>query len=529
MPQQVKKSIIISIYFALAVSALLVFLQVRNFDFITYDDHVYVYENPFVLNGLSAGSLHWALTTGCFGNWIPVTWFSYMLDRQLFGPTACGFHMTNLLFHIANTLLLFFVLKQMTSDVWPSVFVAAAFALHPMHVQAVAWVAARKDVLSTFFCMLTLRAYGVYVRRQSVLSYKAAIAAFALGLMSKPMLVTLPFVLLLLDYWPLNRIKNFDRQTIYSLVSEKIPFFALSVISGVITLLVQVDSNEANTAEIFYSNNRIVDILLSYTQYIGKMFWPSNLAIFYTSDAVSMPILQAAICALLLLGISLFVIYLGRNQKYLPVGWFWFLGTLIPVIGIFHSSRLQIYADRYTYIPYIGLFIIIAWGIPHLLSKWATAGSLRRKIALGLPMTAVLLTLGICAHREASYWNNSFTLFSHATKVTKNNWLAYNNIGFAYGKAGRFQNAIEAYKQAISIKPDYVKAYNNLGITYGKMWHYQEAIETYKQAIKIKPDFVEAHYNLGTAYLTIGDRNSAMAEYSILKSLNPKLADKLAR
>jgi Flp pilus assembly protein TadD len=604
MPQQVRKTLVISICLALAVSALLVFWQVRNFDFVNYDDNDYVYENPHVLNGLTAGDVSWAFTTGHTGNWHPLTWLSLMLDRQLSlprGPSPAGFHLTNLFFHIANTLLLFLVLKQMTNAIWQSAFVAALFALHPMHVESVAWIAERKDVLSTFFWLLAMLAYVRYVKQPNAARYLLVLIIFALGLMAKPMLVTLPFVFLLLDYWPLNRIKHFDpqdtlrrRQIIYRLVFEKIPFFALVAVSSIVTFLVMRSSGAVVKIDTFPLNSRIANAVLSYVRYLYKMVWPQNLAAFYPLNAAaSFPFWQVAMCVLLLLVISFLVVRLGRSQRYLPIGWFWFVGTLVPVIGIIQVG-LQGYADRYTYVSYIGLFIMIAWGLPALLSKWISA-SPHRKIALGLSMIIVLTALGICAHRQTSYWKDSVDLFSHAIEVTQNNYIAHYDRGVAYSGLGRWPEAMEDFKQTIKINPAYVKAYNNLSIIYVNLSRYNEAIETlkqvirikpdganayynlgnaycaigrwpeaieafsqavrikpdladahynlgnaccaigrwpqaieaYKQAIKLRPDLAEAHHNLGCAYLAIGDKNSAMAEYNILKSLNSQFADKL--
>jgi len=610
MPQQVKKSLVLSIYFALAVSTLLVFWQVRNFDFINYDDSAMVYENPNIQTGITLKTIKWAFYNDYWCMWHPLTWFSHMLDWQLFGSNAGGHHLVNLIFHLANTLLLFTVLNKMTGSLWPSAFVAALFALHPLHVESVAWVAERKDVLSTFFWLLSMLAYARYVKKPNAASYLLTLLIFALGLMAKPMLVTLPFVLLLLDYWPLNRLlpqtvaasrksahapdKN---QTLYRIIIEKVPFFALSVISSVITFLVQRSGGAVAGINSLALNHRIANVFLSYAQYIEKMFWPSNLAVFYPFDTGSISFWQAAACALLLLGISLFVVRLGRNQRYLLLGWFWFVGTLIPVIGIVQVG-LQTYADRYTYIPYIGLFIMLAWGLPQLLSKWISASSVEsphQKIVLGVLMVLVLTALGIFANRQVSFWKNNFTLFSHANEVTQNNYVAYNNLGTSYGKLGRWQDeieackkavginpdyadahcnlgfaygnlgrwpeAIDASKQAIRIRPDYAEAHCNLGVAYYKLGRYQEAIEEFRQAVKIRPDYADAHYNLGNAYgklgrhqeaidafkqavrikpddaeahcnlgfayLEMGDKNSALAEYNILKSLNSQLANNL--
>jgi Flp pilus assembly protein TadD len=552
MPQQIKKNIVLSIYSILAVSTLLVFWQVRNFDFVKYDDSVYVYENPHVLNGLTADSIWWAFTTGFARFWHPLTWLSLMLDCQLFGPSPGWMHMENVLLHIINTLLLFAVLKKMTGALWQSAFVAALFALHPLHVESVAWIAERKDVLSTFFWLLAMWAYVQYVKKPGAARYLMTLLVFALGLMAKPMLVTLPFVFLLLDYWPLER--KISRHLLW----EKIPFIVLSIVSSVIAFIAQQSGRSfVSFAAIPSLKFRIANVFLSYAQYINKMFWPCNLAVFYPFDSAGILFWQVTACVLLLLGITFFVVHLGRGRRYLPVGWFWFLVTLIPVIGLVRYT-MSAYADRYTYIPYIGLFIMIAWSLPQLLSKLP-----QRKIVLGVSMVIVLTAFGICAHRQTSFWKNSFTLFSHANEVTQNNYIAYDNIGLtysdlghyaeainayqqaikinpdyevayynlgnAYGHLGRLSQAIEAYQQAVEIKPDYAMAYSNLGVAYGSLARYDEAIDAFKQAVKIEPDLAEAYYNLGATYLTIGDKNSALAEYNILKTINPQIADNLLK
>jgi tetratricopeptide (TPR) repeat protein len=555
MPQQVKKPLVISIYFALAISALLVFWQVRNFDFVNYDDDLYVYENQHVVSGLTFDNIIWAFTTIHTGYWHALTWLSLMLDCQLFDPNPEGFHLTNLFFHIANTLLLFLVLKQMTKALWQSAFVAALFALHPMHVESVAWIAERKDVLSTFFWLLAMLAYVRYVSRPNAARHLLVLLIFALGLMAKPMLVTLPFVLLLLDYWPLDRIGRFQLRTLYRLILEKIPFIVLSIVSSAIVFLVQQSSKILIPFARFPLKFRIGNAFISYARYIEKMIWPNYLAVFYPHPVENVSILYAVISAILLLAVTILVLRFAQNRRYLVTGWFWYLGMLIPVIGIIQVGA-QAYADRYTYIPYIGLFIMLAWGLPQLLSKWP-----QRKIALGLSMVIVLTALGICAHRQVSYWKNNVTLFSHALEVTQNNWLAHNNLGNAYARLGRYEEAIDAYQQTIKLNPDLAEAPNNLGIVYGKLGrlpeaidafsqaiiidpdyvkaHYNlgvaydkldrlpQAIDAYKQAIKIKPDLAEAHNKLGVAYLVVGDKNSALAEYNILKSLNSQLANNL--
>jgi tetratricopeptide (TPR) repeat protein len=525
MSESMKRNSIIFVYFALILSTLLVFRQVCNFDFVSYDDKDYVYENPHVLSGLAPAGILWAFTSGHASNWHPLTWLSLMLDCQLFGPNPGRIHLVNLLLHLANTLLLFAVFKKMTGSLWPSAFVAAAFAIHPMHVESVAWIAERKDVLSTLFLLLTLAAYVNYVRRRSLVCYLLTVLLFVLGLLAKPMLVTLPFLLLLLDYWPLDRFTApravkaaaiaDKRRILYRIIIEKIPFFVLAAASSVITFIVQKSSGAVSGINTISLQSRIANVFLSYIRYLGKLFWPQNLAVFYPFDADSFTFWQVAMCILPLLVISIFVIRLGRNQKYLLVGWFWFVGTLVPVIGLVQVGS-QAYADRYTYIPYIGLFIIIAWGLPEFLSKWP-----QRKIILGLLIVIVLTTLGLCAHQQVSHWKNGISLFTHALKVTQDNYVAYNNLGAVYSRLGRHQDAIEAYKQAIRIKPTLVEAYYNVGAAYAKLGRWQDAIEPYRQAIRIKPDYVEAHNNLGAAYDKLDRWQEAIEAFSQARKIKP--------
>jgi Flp pilus assembly protein TadD len=560
MPQQVKKTLIISIHFALAAGALLVFWQVRNFNFVGYDDDRYIFENQHVISGLTFDSIKWAFTAaGHIYFWHPLTWLSHILDWQLYGNNAGGHHITNLIFHIANILLLFIVLRQLTGKLWQSAFVAALFALHPLHVESVVWIYERKDVLSTFFWFLTIWAYLRYVKLPGVWRYLLVVAFLALGLLSKPMLVTLPFLLLLLDYWPLDRLslkidKAGKKHSLPYLLLEKVPLFVMVLVSCIIVFNNQKSIGAMGLMENHSLFVRLANTFISYMQYIIKMIWPSRLAVFYPYP-LNVSVLYAVISAAVLLTVTILVLRFAKLHRYLVTGWFWYLGTLIPVIGIVQVG-LQAYADHYTYIPYIGLFIMLAWGLPQLLSNWP-----QRKIALGAAMVIVLTTLGICAHKQTSYWKNSITLFSHALEVTQNNYIAYNNIGLAYGNLGRVSQAIEdfsqaikikpdyseahynlglayfslgrgteaieAYKQAIRLKPDYTLAYSNLGVAYSGQGRWPEAIETFKQAINIKPDSAEAHANLGYAYLAISDKNSATAEYNILKSLNSEMANKL--
>ncbi len=537
MPESAKKSFVIFTYVVLILSTLLVFWQVRSFDFVNYDDNAYVSENQHVLNGLTQDGIIWAFTTPNIGNWLPLTWLSFMLDCQLFGPNPGWMHLINLLLHLANTLLLFAVLKKMTGSLWPSAFVAAAFALHPMHVESVAWITERKDVLSTLFLILTLAAYVSYIKRRSLPSYLLTILLFVFGLLAKPMLVTLPFLLLLLDYWPLKRFSIFNfqlpieknpkskiqnlkfAQSFLPLIIEKIPFFALSAVSSVITFFVQQSSGAVADINALPLKSRLANVFLSYATYIGKMFWPRDLAVLYPFDIENFSFWHIILCVLLLLVIFFLAFWFGRERKYLPVGWFWFVGTLIPVIGLVQSGA-QGYADRYTYIPYIGLFIVIAWCLPELLSKWRY-----RKIALGIAAAIVLTALGICTYKQVGYWKNSSILFTHAIEATQNNYVAHCNLGLAYSKLGRYQDAIEAFKQAIRIKPDDAESHYNLGVSYGNLGHYQDAVEACKQAIRIKPDDALAHYNLGVAYGKLGRYQDAVESYKQAIRIKPDYTD----
>jgi tetratricopeptide (TPR) repeat protein len=533
MQESVNRSFIISIYLALILSTLLVFWQVHTFDFVNYDDNLYVYQNPHVLNGLTADGAIWAFATPHVGNWLPLTWISFMFDCQLFGPNPGWMHLVNLLLHVVNTLLLFAVLKKMTGSLWPSAFVAAAFALHPMHVESVAWITERKDVLSTLFLMLTLAAYVSYVKKQSIVWYLLTILLFILGLLAKPMLVTVPFILLLLDYWPLKRFSIADcqlpieknpkskiqnlkfAQSFWRLIIEKIPFFVLSAVSSAITFFVQQSIGAIADINAFPLKSRLANVFLSYATYIGKMFWPQNLAVFYPFDARTIQSWQIVLCALLMIVISVLTIRFGRKQKYLIVGWLWFVVTLIPVVGLIQSGS-QAWADRYTYISYIGLFIMIAWGVPELLSKWP-----QRKNTLGLSMVIVLTTLGICAHRQVSYWNNSTTLFLHALKVTSGNYVAHDCLGDDLREHGKTALAIEQFTKSLQIKPSYADAVNGIGMALYDEGDLKQAIEYFQKALKLKPDSPSAHNNLGFALRKQGKLDEAVAHFTQAVRIDP--------
>ncbi|MHC4302257.1 MAG: glycosyltransferase family 39 protein, partial [Planctomycetota bacterium] len=456
------------------MSTLAVYWQVHDYGFVNFDDPDYVRKNPKVQSGITLDGIKWAFTTGHAANWHPLTWLSHMLDCQLFGASPGWHHLTNLLLHIANTLLLFAVLKRMTGTLWRSAFVAALFALHPCHVESVAWISERKDVLSTLFWMLTMAAYVRYVNRPRVSSYLLVLLTFALGLMAKPMLVTLPFVLLLLDYWPLGRFQDrppvehapqpgarmlghlLPKRTFYLLLLEKIPFLVVTAASSVITFIVQRQIGAVATARQFPLISRIANTFASYLMYIRKMFWPSPLAMFYPYPPKADLMLQAAVAIPVLVSISLVVLYLMRSRKYLLTGWLWYLGTLVPVIGLLQVGD-QAYADRYTYIPFIGLFIIIAWAVPDVLAKWRF-----RKTAFAVAAAVILLALSVATYFQQSCWRDTITLCEHAIKVTRDNYKAHFSMMAVLLDQGKVKETIAHGREAVRIRPNYEKALGGL-------------------------------------------------------------------
>ena len=521
----------------LVIATVAVYWQVRNHEFVNFDDDGYVTENSYVQDGLTRESIIWAFTATDVANWHPLTWLSHMLDCQLYGVSPKGHHLTNVLFHLANTVLLFLVLKWMTGALWRSGFVAALFALHPLHVESVAWVAERKDVLSTFFWMLTIWAYLGYVKRPAFNRYLLILFSFTLGLMVKPMLVTLPFVLLLLDYWPLHRLQlsqpggahpteGLDSLTAtklraenFRLLWEKVPLFTLATISSIVTFLVQRSGGSVGSWDIYPARIRIANAFVSYVSYIGKMVWPENLAVFYPYPGLSLELWQAAGAGLLLGLITMAVLRVMRLHPYLAVGWFWYLGTLVPVIGLVQVGT-QAMADRYTYVPLIGLFIMIAWGIPELAAKWRY-----RRIGLALAAGAVLAVSMILTWTQLHHWKSSFTLFEHARNVTVDNYLAHNNLGLAYARQGRFEKAINHYTKAIQIKPYLPKSHNNLGNAYARQGRMSEATSHYTIALKINPDFSGAHNNLGNILAGQGRHDEAKFHFSRAQQLEPDFAE----
>jgi tetratricopeptide (TPR) repeat protein len=521
----------------LALITLVLYWPVKDFQFNNYDDAQYLTENPRVQNGITVQAVTWAFTTGYASNWHPLTWLSHILDFQLFGFNAGGHHFTNLLFHVANTLLLFLLLRRWTGALWRSAFVAALFAWHPLHVESVAWVAERKDVLSTCFWLLTLFAYGKYVdesrnapalRSQepqaSRSCYLLTLVLFALGLLCKPMLVSLPLILLLLDYWPLRRIQlPCSTSDAFSLLREKIPFFLLAVISCGITFLAQKNGNAVQSLEDLPLADRFANALLSYVRYLGKLFRPVDLSIIYPYSR-PLPLVEVLAAAILLLGICVVVGRLAKTHPPLLVGWLWFVITLVPVIGLVQVGD-QAIADRYTYIPSIGLFLIIAWEVPRLCSagqESICAMSIQCRIALQLSAAMILSACLLTAAHQLWYWQDSIALFNHAIQVTKNNFVAECDLGLAFATSGQTNEAIRHERAALQINPSYPEAENNLGMLLLGQGKLDEAIPHLLAAIKSRPQSDKAYYNLGLIYLQQGRLDPAGAQFRSATKINPQ-------
>ncbi len=549
---------------ALILVTAIAFEPMRFNGFVDYDDGTYVTENPRVLRGLTSESVLWAFTSRYAGNWHPLTWLTHMLDCQLFGLNPLWHHLNNLILHIAATLLLFYVLQKMTGAVWRSAFVAAAFAVHPLHVESVAWVAERKDVLSGLFWMLTVLAYMRYAEQPRIGRYLLVILCFVLGLMAKPMLVTLPFVLLLLDYWPLKRYIGASQgrqKTVMQselpdhsrcecpgslLIWEKVPLFVLVGISCIITFYVQ---QEAGAVAPLPIPLRIVNALVSYIRYIEKIIWPSRLAVLYPHPTYRLLLWPTVAALVLLPAVTIRIIRLAKTHKYLPVGWFWYLGTLVPVIGIVQVGN-QAMADRYMYLPSIGIFIIIAWGAPDLMAQRPY-----RKITMGISAGLLLAAMLMCTRVQVRHWQNDAALFGHAAKVTKDNYIMRNKYGLAMLKAGRPDEAIAQFGEVLRTRPRHLEArknmgdalllkgrldeaiacfsevlradknwtdvYLNLGTTYTKQGKYDLAIQNFEEALRQKPDYVAAHLNLAITLMLKGDFQTAIEHCNDALQTNP--------
>jgi Tfp pilus assembly protein PilF len=524
-------------------------------DFVNYDDDLYVTANVHVQNGLTWESIKWACLNPVCCNWHPLTVWSHMAVCQVCGLNPWGHHLTNVLLHALNAGLVFALLQQMTGARWRSLLVAALFALHPLRVESVAWVSERKDVLSGFFGLLALMAYARYTEVQGLKSkvqspksvvpspwslshlpspvfYLLSLFLFALGLMSKPMLVTWPFVMLLLDYWPLRRLELStlhsrscpseatagQRSTILRLVTEKIPFFVLAALVSVVTFVVQQRGGAVPAAENLPLGARVGNALISYCRYLGKLFWPTDLAVFYPHPGY-WPLEKVLLAGGLILGISALLFVQRRRSPFLLTGWLWFVGMLVPMIGLVQTGAWAM-ADRHTYIPSLGVLILTIWGAYELTRRWRYAG-LALSVAGG---AAVVLCLAL-TRQQIGYWRDSETLFRHALEITENNDLAHNNLGIALGKKGQTDEAIRQLQAALRLKPDQAETRNNLGAALGKKGQIDEAIRQLQEALRLKPDYADAHFNLGNALEKKGRTDEAIRQFQEATRLKPDYAE----
>jgi tetratricopeptide (TPR) repeat protein len=498
------------IYVFVFLATFAVYAQVGRFDFVNFDDPDYVTANPHVRGGITAENVAWAFTSNDAANWFPLTRLSHMLDCQLFGLRGGWHHLTNVLLHSLAVLLLFAFLHRSTGRLWPSAWVAFLFALHPLHVESVAWVAERKDVLSALFALLALWSYLRWVERPSLRRYLLVALALGLGLMAKPMIVTLPIVFLLVDIWPLGRGLRWR---------EKLPLFGMSAAAAGATYLVQQSSGAVRTSDQFPWLLRVENGLVSYVVYIARMFWPARLAVFYPYP-VAVPVWQAAAAALALGAILILVLRSVRKRPYLAVGWLWYLIMLAPVIGVVQVGA-QSRADRYTYLPMIGLTIMLAWGAADLIRLVPRAEPALAALAAATCAAAVAVTWV-----QTGYWRDSRTLFQHAVDVTDRNYLAHHNLGVALAETpDGLEQAIVHFQAALRIKPDYARAHTDLGSAFARLGRLSEAMAEYRAALAIDPDLAVPHNNLGNTYAQAGRWNEAISEYDVALRLDPDYTD----
>jgi tetratricopeptide (TPR) repeat protein len=510
----------------LIVINLLAYAPVWRYGFVNYDDPQYVKDNPDIKDGLTLHGVSWAFTTGYQANWHPITWLSHMTDIELFGFKAGGHHLTNLLFHIGNTILLFWLLLRMTGAPFCSVFVAALFAVHPVHVQSVAWIAERKDVLSTFFFLLTLGAYFRYVREPRPTRYLPILVFCGLGLMAKPMLVTLPFVLLLLDFWPLGRMTFGAKSSIRTLIIEKVPLFVLSAASSVITVIVQQKGGAVAELEAVPMIYRVANASIAYFAYIKKMFWPTDLAVLYPTTLHFRAWWVAP--ALGLIALSILAFRAAKRQPYITVGWFWYLGTLVPVIGLVQVGK-QAMADRYTYIPSIGLLIVVVFGLANAAGSRPERNTILATVG-GLAVGACIWLTSV----QLGYWSSSEALWEHTISITTDNSMALLNLGDALLNAGKVDEATKRYFEALRIEPQSAEAHYGLGLTFTKSGRANDAIAHFDEALRLAREgktliddgrLATAHFNIGILRAKQGQIDDAGNHFADAVRANPRFAE----
>ena len=517
--------ILVSVCLLLAVFA--IYGRTGNHPFIDFDDSEYVYENQMVRQGLSRDGIVWAFSTFWSANWHPITWLSHMADVQLFGLNAGWHHLTNVALHGLNSVLLFLVLSGVTNALWRSALTAALFALHPQHVESVAWIAERKDVLSTCFWLLTIAAYVAFVRRRGVGRYVLVLLTYGFGLMSKPMLVTLPVILLLLDYWPLRRLDTVAakggeggfRPPIMELVWEKSPLVLLAFLSSVITYAAQRSWEAMAPLNTIPLTQRISNAVVSAVVYLGKTLYPISLAIFYphpSSVGESVPALALIASLSVLAGLTALALVQWRARPWITVGWLWFLITLSPVIGVVQIGS-QAMAARYMYVPHIGLFIALTWSMP------AAAGIFRSaKVVVATLCGLLLLGLSVMTWIQVGYWRDGVALYTHAIGVTRKNWLAWNNLGMQHLNSMRLEQARECFCEAVKIKPDYPDGWYNLGVAQARLGRSRQAVESYRVSLRLEPRNADGWTNLGLAQQSVGDYGSAIEAYQRALQLRPE-------
>ena len=513
-PSHNKIDLIVAVFLTMAIVA--VYFQVYQHEFVVYDDRVYVTDNTFVRDGLSARGVNWAFdfTEKNKTYWHPLTWLSHMVDVQLFGLNAGKHLVINMLLHVLNSLLLFSLFKRMTGSTWPSALIAGLFALHPLNVESVAWVAARKNLLSSTFWLLTTFAYVHYTEKPGLGRYALILAVFSLGLLSKPMLVTLPCTLLLLDIWPLRRCMIFQGTDtdhpmvpLHRLLMEKFPMLILSAISVGISTFSLSNYGDLVAVESVSLPIRIANALVSYVSYLGKLIFPLGLTCYYPFPN-AVPHWKWVSALAFLIVTTAMAVWLYKRHPYFLVGWFWYLGTLFPVIGLVQAGLWPATADRFVYIPLIGIFIIVAWWTKGLANSWNNS---RRWLSIAA--LSILVLLAVLSHNQTGYWRNSITLFKHAIKVTDDNYLSHYALGFAYEQKGAKDNAIHHYRASLQINPNEVDAHYNLAILLVSEGQIDAAIRHYENVLRIEPDDAQAHNNLGNIFFRQGDLDQAQKHY----------------